>query len=703
MASAPQILPQPPRRLKERYKLLKLVGQGGTGAVYKARDLELDRIIALKLLHPMLANDQHYVNFLKREVVISSQLSHPNIVRVFDVGQIHKVTMITMAFVQGESLGSILHRDGALSTPRIVHFCRDICAGLAEAHRCGVVHRDLKPQNLLVDHQSRVLISDFGLAYAANSLNYDAIESSTRPGTLRYMSPEQFHALGTDARSDLFSFGLILYEMLTGSALEVDHDVTGPIAIDAKTGFPVTLPAGVHASLGAIALRCLAQNPEERFQSAEDILESLPDTPFPAIGAELPSLATGTQPTARKTLFQRAEAIWYRTRWRTAMEFRSLFERLSAAVALGTLLFIPLAFYNPSLLGPVNRVYQRAATKAFQQDLNRSLQRATAFLQTAASRRAITPVTRATAPAKFRPHDSDESLADPEIDEKSDEARTRVRARSLLLSGGSAQALAIWQNAIQADPYLWLNHNGYGVALMAAGRPAEAQAEFREAIRLNSSSYVGYSNLGAAYIAAGDFHSAIAAAEKSLTLRKTAMEYNNLGQALYYTGACTAAIAPLRKAWELNPGSAFYAGNLAAAYGCSGDGRNSMRLYHQALQLARPALGANSANQRIQARACFYLVKLGRTDEAQAELATLQAASPVNPNVLYVKAIVELAKNEISQATASVVAALGAGYPVRVAAHDPELMPLWADAELKKRFVEELGRERKSESERSGW
>jgi serine/threonine-protein kinase len=279
----------------------------------------------------------------------------------------------------------------------------------------------------------------------------------------------------------------------------------------------------------------------------------------------------------------------------------------------------------------------------------------------------------------------------------------RVLAKAQLLAGNSTEALANWKRAVELNPNFWLNHNGYGSALMTLGMPEKAEGEFRKVIELNSDSYVGYANLGAAYVAAGEFHRAIAVTEKSLTLRQTALQYNNLGTALYYTGSCHSAIELFRKAVELNTNSELYFGNLGEAYRCIGDNQNARAALGNALERARDALLKTPNNPRVEARLCVYLAKLGRTEEAERLLSPLLVKSAANPEVLYSQALVYLVGNEFSKAASAVRAALGAGRPIKVAAHDPELKLLWADPDLKRRFQAELDRESRAPSERDAW
>ncbi len=724
--TAPQPFPGVRKKRKERYRLLKLVGQGGSGAVYKAEDLELDRIIAVKLLHPTLAGDERFVDLLKREVVVASQITHPNVVRVFDVSHLRNSPIITMAFIQGESLASVLHRDGALSTPRIIHFGRQICSALEAAHRQGVVHRDLKPQNLLVDHQSDIYISDFGLSHASSAGNHEAIQSSSRPGSLRYMSPEQFHALPCDQRSDIFSFGLVLHEMLTGTALDVDHDTSDKIAIDRKTGLPVTFPEGVSVPLVAIALRCLAQNPAERYQSASEILAGFPRDLFAAdLGAadnaaiKIFPRAPGSRWTSVREHFPaRLGAIialivlagagtwgvWYSGGFSPAVSFDELYRdaslNLQNAEDARALQKAATLFRSAAILKPTEAVFEgiaKAELRLYQLEADR---RSLSDARSAVKRmEQLNGKSRAAAllHAEIEIADGEPGSAVSRLNhivesEGASDEVLRSLAKAQFLTGHSAEALHTWELAIKLNPNYWPNHNGYGAVLMKLGRPEDAQAEFRKVIQLNPDSHLGYSNLGAAYIAAGDFAKAIAVTNKSLTIRATAQQYNNLGTALYYTGSLHAAIEVFLKAVELNPHSELYETNLGGAYGSAAQTDKANEAYAKAVLLGQDALRGSPGNAKLMARLALSLAKTGHMDEARHRLRLAVAAAPGNPEILYSKAQYAVIQHQYAEGAAAVKEALDKGYSIKLAARDPEIKPLWTDADLAKRFQAELKR-----------
>jgi len=260
-----------------RYRIESLIGEGGMGRVYRAYDKDLSRIVALKLLRPGLTTEPSAMQRFKQELLLARSISHKNILRIHDLGDASGVKFISMAYVEGEDLHQVLKKRGRLPVDRAVNIARQLCRALEAAHGEGVVHRDLKPQNVLIDQADNVYVSDFGLA---KSLEADAA-GMTRTGeflgTPRYMSPEQVEGKAVDHRSDLYSLGLILYDMVTGEAafpgdsgLEVMYQ---RLKQDPKN--PKLLNPDLPDYLARITLRCLERAPARRYQHAREILADL--------------------------------------------------------------------------------------------------------------------------------------------------------------------------------------------------------------------------------------------------------------------------------------------------------------------------------------------------------------------------------------------------------------------------------------------
>jgi serine/threonine protein kinase len=205
---------QPGTVLGQRYEILQILGEGGMGAVYKARDLELNRMVALKVIRPELAGSQAIIDRFKQELLLATQVTHKNVIRIYDLSEAEGMKFITMEYVEGEDLRTLMQQKTKLAPEEAVEIMLQVCRALEAAHSVGIIHRDLKPQNIMRNKAGRILVMDFGLA---RTLEGDGMtQTGALVGTMDYMSPEQALGKELDQRSDLFTLGLIFYEILTG-------------------------------------------------------------------------------------------------------------------------------------------------------------------------------------------------------------------------------------------------------------------------------------------------------------------------------------------------------------------------------------------------------------------------------------------------------------------------------------------------------
>ena len=261
--------------LAGRYRIIGLLGRGGMGEVYRADDLTLSQPVALKFLPELLAKDSERLSRFIAEVRISRTISHPNVCRVYDIGEVDGQRFLSMEFVDGEDLSSLLRRIGRFSTDKATEIARQICAGLAAAHDKGVVHRDLKPANVMIDGQGKVRITDFGLA----GLAVDMKDGDVRVGTPAYMAPEQLSGKEVTPRSDLYSLGLVLYEMYTGKTPFKRGNSIAELIRGREEGTRPSLSSLVSDLDPAIeraVLRCLENDPRQRPASPLAVAASLP-------------------------------------------------------------------------------------------------------------------------------------------------------------------------------------------------------------------------------------------------------------------------------------------------------------------------------------------------------------------------------------------------------------------------------------------
>jgi len=258
-----------------RYEILRVLGQGGMGAVYQARDRELDRLIALKVIRPELATDPAILQRFKQELILARNITHKNVVRIYDLGEAEGIRFISMEYVDGEDLRSLLQHHGKFSSREAIAMIEQVCRALDAAHAEGVIHRDLKPQNIMRDRNGRIVVMDFGLARSLGDSGLT--QTGAIVGTLEYMSPEQALGVQLDQRSDIFSVGLIFYELLTGKApYQADTAIASLMKRTRESARPASdVDHTVPRSLSAIVGRCLEREPVNRYHSVVELLQQL--------------------------------------------------------------------------------------------------------------------------------------------------------------------------------------------------------------------------------------------------------------------------------------------------------------------------------------------------------------------------------------------------------------------------------------------
>ena len=284
-AAAPTPVPSsshPPRSggfspgtvLVERYRIVALLGRGGMGEVYRAEDLKLGNVVALKFLPASLQKDAAALAGFHAEVRNARQVSHPNVCRVYDIGEVNGQHFLTMEYIDGEDLASLLRRIGRLPADKALETAHQICAGLAAAHDCGLLHRDLKPANIMLDGRGRVRITDFGLALSHD----DATGRSETAGTPAYMAPEQIGKGEASVRSDIYSLGLVFYELFTG---RLPYQATTLIEwrrahLESSPRTPSSVVKDIDPVVESAILRCLEKDPAKRPASVRQVAAAFP-------------------------------------------------------------------------------------------------------------------------------------------------------------------------------------------------------------------------------------------------------------------------------------------------------------------------------------------------------------------------------------------------------------------------------------------
>jgi serine/threonine protein kinase/predicted ATPase len=258
-----------------RYQIVEELGKGGMGRVYKVNDTELKENVALKLLKKEIGSDEKTIERFRNELKIARRVSHKHVCRMHDIGRADETYFITMEFVEGEDLRSLIRKEGNLTDNRAISITKQVCEGLAEAHRLGVVHRDLKPQNIMIEKEGHAKIMDFGISHSLEAKGLT--QTGMIIGTPNYMSPEQAAGEDTDQRSDIYSLGVILYEMVTGT-VPFKGESALSIALKHKTEEPTNpreFNDQISEQLIAAILKCMEKDRESRYQSAEELLLEL--------------------------------------------------------------------------------------------------------------------------------------------------------------------------------------------------------------------------------------------------------------------------------------------------------------------------------------------------------------------------------------------------------------------------------------------
>jgi serine/threonine-protein kinase len=264
-------------RLGGRYEILSVLGQGGMGVVYRARDIELDDVVALKMLKPSALVDSEHLERLKSEIKLARKITHPNVLRTFDFGEANGMPYVSMEYVRGMTLRYLLRQAGRIPYSAALRIARQLCAGLEAAHAVGVLHRDVKPENLIIEASGNAKLMDFGIARPIRRTQPGQTQPGMFVGTPHYSAPEQLAGDEVDHRADIYSSGVLLCETFCGK-LPFDGANTMEIYMAQMQQAPIK-PSDhwpeIPKPLEAIILKCIERRPEQRYQTVSELAVAL--------------------------------------------------------------------------------------------------------------------------------------------------------------------------------------------------------------------------------------------------------------------------------------------------------------------------------------------------------------------------------------------------------------------------------------------
>lgn len=700
-----------------QYEILDQIGKGGMGVVYLARDVRLGRTVALKVLPPGQSADPKRKQRFLREARAAAALNHPNIVGLYEIGADRGVDFIAMEFVPGESLHAKIQR-GRLALAEISSYAAQIAAALAKAHASGVVHRDLKPGNIMITPEGEVKLLDFGLAQLshhqtpskADSEKTETLSELTQigsvQGTVAYMSPEQARGEAVDKRSDIFSFGVVLYEMLTGfRPFQGNNTVSILHAIAFEQPAPVErLRTETPAALVEILGQCIEKHPEHRAQSMDAILagfRSLSDAPTTASAAGL------------------AAAVAKPRRWWPY-----------AAVAAGTLA-ISLGDWTLTHRGsPESRAdapelvrqgrgylmrYDKVgntdrALSAFQRAVQQDPSNAAAYagladayvykhaanpdpqlLQLAHSHasRAIelNPLLSvahqsmgAALLAEGKPKEAEpEQRRALELDPNSFEAQLDL-GETLASEQRAKDAEDVYRKLIAAQPGDWRAYHFLCSLLFRVARYEDAAAACEQATAKVQDNSTVYRLLGSSYAKLGRNSDAIGAYQKALAIRPTAALYSAIGSVYFYEGRYRDAQTAFQNAVSFTANDPLNWDNLGDAYRyLPGNEEKAKQAYREAARLAQERLAKSPNALYWRVRLILYLAKEGQKDQARARIQALGEPAELEPGWLFQMGIASELLGDRAKAIHYLAEAAKAGFSISEMNADPDLTELRRD------------------------
>jgi tetratricopeptide (TPR) repeat protein/predicted Ser/Thr protein kinase len=729
------------RRLSH-YDVLADLGAGGMGVVYRAHDTRLDRDVAIKVLPTDRPLTQTARARFQREAMAASALNHPNIITIYEVNSDGNTDFIVMEYVRGATLSSVLKKR-KLELSEAIRYCIQIADALTKAHAAGIIHRDLKPGNIMVTEDGLIKVLDFGLAKFNPSVptsdgeisdaemtnQFTLTQAGVITGTVAYMSPEQARGERVDARSDIFSFGIVMFEVLSGHLPFI-----GPNSIALLHNLHFSPPRDltqmrpdVPKPLVSLISRMLEKKTEKRIPTMAEV------------AAELRRGAAGL--VDGPVTWHPSDATMDMTRSPGALMVRLSKRHIWTAVGLFVLLVLGgiggwRSLKKPKPVQPAGAqeapgddnayaLYRRAREDLNHSDRDGSIDAAIKLLERAIQ---LDPQSAASYAALGEAYESkNNSNPDPQwiklaseyankavtLDSylaaahvslgiakmmagDSAEAERQLRAavdldpksaaphRGLGLlydkTGKADQAVEELKRAIQLDPNDWRTYLAAGLDAYQAGRFKEAAAAWEMALKLEPDNVPALRDLGAVYHSMGRDDDAVAALQHALEIKPSSDAFTNLGTILFYQGKYDKAVPAFEKAVALGANMYDTWGNLGDAYRWSSSQKDKPKpAYEHAIQLVREEIAKNPNQMELRADLAVYLAKSGLKDNALKELKPVGEAHDTNPADLYNSALVYELCGQRDRALDALLAAVKAGQDLNDIKNEPEFVSLRAD------------------------
>ncbi len=710
------------RRVISHYRVLERIGQGGMGVVYKAQDLRLDREVALKFLPHHLLDSTDAVARFRREARAISALNHPHIATIYELGESGGEIFLALEYLPGGTVRALVRnlasRGEQLPARRLMEFAAGIAEALDHAHQRGIVHRDVKTDNVMLAADGAVKLTDFGLAKHPGVS--EVTGNGNVLGTVAYMSPEQATGAAVDHRSDIFSLGVVLYEMATGNLpfrgpheaaiLSKILNATTPSLREARADLP--------EEFDRIVRKALEKDKEHRYQNMGEMLADLRVAACSAKGLDAVTSAV-TQPLTgtRVVPFRAGRRPWL---WISV---------LSAVAAIGTAVGVPSIIWSevPVAGKPpaAYDLYLEGRGRLLRYEDAENLDRAIALFGRALREQPNYALAHAglgeaywrkyklTKEAQWiepagencrRAIDLGANLgpvhftlglihADTGRHAEAIREFERVLAvdplnadayrelgNALEVSGRHQEAESAFRKAIEFRPRDWAAHNSLGRFYWQRGRYADAETCFAEVIRLTPDNARGYSNLGGLYVMMGRYERAASLLERSIGIKPTAAAYSNLGTAYYFQGRYREAASMMEKAVELRPGDHQVWGNLGdVRRRLPGSAEAAREAYGKASDLAWRQLAVNEGDAELHADLAMYHAGLGQRSRAVAEAHEAERRAPASVGVLFRCALAYELAGRRGEALASLRSAVRGGYSTEEVRRHPDLRALRND------------------------